>query len=823
MKISYNWLSDYIQPLPSPEKTSEILTSLGLEVESMEAYESIRGGLRGVVIGEVLSCEKHPNADKLTVCMVDLGKGEPVKVVCGAPNVASGQKVPVATIGTILYKGSESFKITRSKIRGIESEGMICAEDELGLGDSHLGIMVLDPSAIPGSPASGYFNITADHIYEIGLTPNRIDAASHYGVARDLAACLAQKGKVGLTKPSVDTFKIDNHSNTIPVEIADKQACYRYSGVTISGVRIMESPVWLKNRLKSIGLNPINNVVDITNFVMFETGQPLHAFDSGKITGGRVIVRTLPEGTKFTGLDGKERELSSDDLMICNTETGMCIAGVFGGYDSGVKEGTQNIFLESACFNPLYVRKTSRRHMLFTDSSFRFERGSDPNITVYALKRAAMLIMDLAGGEITSDIIDVYPELIRPKRVDLRYSNIDRLIGQKIDREIIRSILKSLDISVLDEKADGLEVEVATYRADVQREADVIEEILRIYGYNNIDLSRNLTSSLSFSTKPDKEKITNTVSNLLSNNGFIEIMSNSLTRSSYYEAEEGSDPELVRIYNPLSSDLNVMRKNLLYGGLEAIQYNTNHKNPDLKLYEFGNIYLNTGKISENPLDKYYEEERLALFITGQKNEASWNTPGEKSNFFQLKSCVGMVLHRLGYLPEKLTYINTDHKALSEGLDCFEGKNRLARFGKVSQKLLHEFDLKNDVYFADMIWKNILAGVAGHKTTFRELPKYPEVKRDLSMMLDKTVKYEQVREISMKAEKKLLKRINLFDVYEGDKIPEGKKSYAVSYILRDDTKTLTDEQIDRIMDSIARSLEKELGAQIRSSGEQDKII
>ena len=815
MKISYNWLKDYIKPIPSPEQTAEILTSIGLEVETFEEFESVKGSLKGVVIGEVITCIKHPNADKLSITTVNLGTGEPVRIVCGAPNVAVGQKVPVATIGTVLYKGNESFTISKTKIRGEESMGMICAEDELGLGTSHAGIMVLDPTLKPGTLASEYFNIVSDHIFEIGLTPNRIDAASHFGVARDIAAYLGQNQQVNLSKPSVESFKVENQNNIIPVEIADKQTCTRYSGLTISGITIKESPAWLKNKLRSIGLNPINNVVDITNFVMYEIGQPLHAFDADKVTGKKVVVKTLKAGTKFICLDGQEKELSSEDLMICNTQEGMCIAGVFGGIDSGVKAETKNIFLESACFSPVYVRRTSRRHLLFTDSSFRFERGSDPNITVYALKRAAILIKEIAGGEISSDIIDVYPEPINEIKINLSFKNLDRLIGQKIEKSKVISILKSLDIKVIKEDENGLDLEVATYRIDVKREADVIEEILRIYGYNNIELSKSLTSSLSFSLKPDKETINNMVSDLLSNNGFLEIMANSLTKSSYYEDEAGSNKDLVRIFNPLSSDLNSMRRTLLYGGLEALLLNTNHKNPNLKLFEFGNNYWKSDKKSDNPLDKYNEEQRLALFISGEKNEANWNTITVKSNFFQLKAYIELILKRLGFDMEKIDLNSTAEPYFSEGLDySFKGKI-IVNFGKISNQLIRNFDLKNELYYADFHWNDLIKNLEDHKTIFTELPKYPEVNRDLSMLLEKTVKFEHVKNVSLKAEKKLLKNIVLFDVYEGEKIASDKKSYAVSYTLRDDNKTLTDKEIDKIMNSITGALESELGAQIRS--------
>ena len=815
MKISYNWLKDYIKPVPSPEETAEILTSIGLEVESVEEFESVKGGLKGVVVGEVITCMKHPNADKLSITTVNTGNGNPVQIVCGAPNVAAGQKVPVALSGTTLFKGSESFTLSKTKIRGEVSEGMICAEDELGLGTNHDGIMVLDPSAIPGTPAGEYFNIVNDYVFEIGLTPNRIDAASHYGVARDLAAYLGQRMPVSLIKPSVDIFKPDNPVLQIPVEITNKDACYRYSGLTISGIKIKESPAWLKNKLTAIGLKPINNVVDITNFVMLETGQPLHAFDAAKITGKKVIVRTMPEGTKFTCLDNQEKELSSTDLMICNTVEGMCIAGVFGGLDSGIKDETTDLFLESACFSPVFVRRTSRRHLLFTDSSFRFERGSDPNATIYALKRAALLIRELAGGIISSEVVDIYPEIIPEKIISLSYRNLDRLIGQSIGKEKVISILKSLEIKIIKETTEGAEVSIPTYRVDVLREADVIEEILRIYGYNNIEISKHLVSSLSYTVKPEKETITNMISDLLSSNGFLEIMSNSLTRSSYYEDEKDSNKELVRIYNPLSSDLNSLRMTLLYGGLEAILNNANQKSTSLRLYEFGNIYRKSAQNSDNPLDKYRESERLSLFITGEENDANWAAPSVRSNFFQLKAYVELVLKRSGFDMDHIISKTTSEPFLSEGLEYSLQGRRLVYFGKLKNSLVHKFDIKNEVFFADFDWKLLLIEGSKNKTVFRELPKYPEVKRDLSMILEKSVKFEQVKNISFKAEKHLLREVLLFDVYEGEKIEAGKKSYAVSFTLRDDKKTLTDKEINKIMDSIANMLVNELGAQIRS--------
>lgn len=814
MKISYNWLKDYIDYLPSPEETAAILTSVGLEVESTEEFSSIKGGLKGVVIGEVISCEKHPDADKLTLTTVNAGTGELLSIVCGAPNVKPGQKVPVATVGTVIYKGKENFTIQKTKIRGQASEGMICAEDELGLGNDHSGIMVLDPAAKIGTPAADYFQVYNDVVFEIGITPNRIDGASHYGVARDLAAFLGKDKNISLQRAHMEDFKPDNNDLPIQVKIESKEGCKRYSGLTISRLTVAPSPVWLQNRLKSIGLNPINNVVDITNYVLHETGQPLHAFDAKKITGGTVIVKTLPENTPFLCLDEVERKLSSEDLMICNSEEGMCIAGVFGGLESGVSETTTSIFLESACFNPVFIRRTSKRHLLFTDSSFRFERGSDPNITVYALKRAALMIREIAGGKISSGIVDLYPEPVENRSVFLRYSAIDRLTGHEISRPEVLRILNALDITIEEQSNDGLNLSIPPYRVDVTRPADVIEEILRIYGFNNIPVPENMKASLSYLQKPDKEKLIAVVSDLLASNGFNEIMSNSLTKSMYYEKEE-KDNSLVRIVNPLSSDLNAMRKTLLFGGLEAIAYNTNRQNQNLLLYEFGNIYKkNPDVTAENPLNKYYEEERIALFLTGDNHEPSWASAVQTSGFFHCKAYTELVLKRLGISIDELETTSSDTEFLQETFTYTLNGSVLAVTGKVSPKLVRDFDIRNDVYFADLYWFNILAAASQHHTSFTGLPKYPEVKRDLSMILEKAVKYEGIKKLAKKAGGKLLRNVNLFDIYEGDRIEQGKKSYAMSFILRDEEKTLTDQEIDLVMKKIADTLEREIGAQIR---------
>lgn len=815
MKISYNWLKNYIDTDLSVEKVSKILTDTGLEVEGIEHFESVKGGLEGLVIGQVTSCEKHPNADKLTVTTVNVGNGTKLPIVCGAPNVAEGQKVVVATEGTTLYFGDEKIKIKKTKMRGEASEGMICAEDEIGLGTSHDGIMVLDDSAKIGIPAKEYFNIETDTVFEIGLTPNRIDGASHIGTARDLAAYLSQTKKTELIKPSVDDFKVDNNNLPIEIIVEDKKACPRYTGVTVSNVKVKTSPEWLQNRLKAIGLKPINNLVDISNFVLHETGQPLHFFDADIIEGNKVIIKTLSRGTLFTTLDEEKRELSADDLMICNEKNGMCIAGVFGGIKSGVTENTKNVFIESAHFNSVYVRKTAKRHDLHTDASFRFERGSDPNITVYALKRAALLMKEIAGGEISSEIVDIYPDPVANYKVDLTFKNLKRLIGKEIEKEKVKNILKSLDIKIVKEDDEKLSLEVPTYRVDVLREADVIEEVLRIYGYNNVEISDHVNSSLSYSPKPDKEKIQNTISDILSAKGFNEIMCNSLTKADYYNNLESYKPaNLVKIFNPLSIDLNVMRQTLLFGGLESIMYNQNRRNPDLKLYEFGNCYYLKNSESENLLKKYNEEQHLAIFITGHKTEENWITKVEPTSFFLLKTYVENILEKLGFDLNQVKSEEVSSDLFVEGLSYQYNKNQLVNFGILNKKLTKAFDIDTKVYFAEFSWDTVLKLSAKNSIRYTEIPKYPEVRRDLALLLNKEVKFADIKELAYKSERKFLKKVSLFDVFEGEKLGVNKKSYAVSFILQDENKTLTDKQIDKIMNSFIRVFEKELGAQIR---------
>ena len=816
MNISYRWLKEYINLEYTSEEVAAFLTQIGLEVGSMEEVETVKGGLRGLVIGEVLTCEKHPDSDHLSKTTVNVGNGEILPIVCGAQNVAAGQKVVVATVGTTLYDGDNEFKIKKSKIRGEVSEGMICAEDEIGLGASHDGIMVLDASAVPGTQASKYFKIESDFVLEVDLTPNRIDSASHIGIARDLAAYIKQKHPISYSRPSVEAFKVDNHSLEIPVEVQNSAACPRYCGLTISNVAVKESPEWLKNKLKLIGLKPINNIVDVTNFVLFETGQPLHAFDAAEIEGGKVVVRTLNAGTKFVTLDGIEREMHADDLMICNANAPMCIAGVFGGMHSGVKNSTTSVFLESAWFDSVYVRKTARRHTLSTDASFRFERGTDPNGTLYALKRAALLIKEVAGGQISSEIIDVYPTLVADFQVDVTYSNIKRLIGVDLGKEKIKQILDALEIRIESETETGLSLLVPPYRVDVKREVDVIEEILRIYGYNNIELPTNVNSSLQYSVKPNPTKLRNLIAEMLTAQGFNEIWSNSLTKTSYFENNPVFPIEsTVKLFNPLSNDLGSMRQTLLYGGLESIAHNANRKNPDLRLFEFGNCYFfNGSSLKENPVKNYREEEHLALFVSGDKEVANWSGQTTKTSFFLLKSYAENVLKRMGFDVINLKSDGFSNELISEGIQYLINGKKLVEFGTVSAKTLKASGIENPVYYADFSMDVLFVELKNNKVVFSELPKYPEVRRDLALLLDKNIQFNQLRDLAFHSERKLLQSVDLFDVYEGKGVPEGKKSYAVSYILRDDEKTLNDKQIEKIMQKLVSTYERELGAQLR---------
>ena len=806
MKISYNWLKQFIKIDLKSEETGAILTDLGLEVEIIESFQSIKGGLEGVVVGQVVSCEKHPDADRLSITKVDLGDGNPIQIVCGAPNVAVGQKVPVATIGTKLFdKEGAIFEIKKGKIRGQDSHGMICAEDELGIGTSHEGIMVLDNKLIPGTPCSKVFNVEIDEVFEIGLTPNRADAMSHFGVARDLRAHLLQKNNnIELITPSVSTFRIDKRTLKFDVNVIDSKLCPRYCGVTISGITVKASPEWLQNRLKAIGITPKNNIVDITNYILHDLGQPLHAFDASKING-KISVKTAEKGIKFITLDDVERILHPEDLMICDEKGPMCIAGVFGGKYSGVTENTTSIFLESAYFNPVSIRKSAKRHGLNTDASFRFERGIDPNITEFALKRAALLIKEIAGGEITSDIIDIYPKAIEDFRVFLHFDKVTKLIGQELSKETIKKILASLDIKVNSVSDAGLGLIIPSYRVDVQREVDVVEEILRVYGYNNINFSKKLNATVSNSPRKEDFKIQNIVATLLNSLGFNEMMANSLTTSDFIKLSENIKEEhTVKILNPLSNDLSVMRQSLLFSGLEAVSFNINRKNSDLKLFEFGKTYQ---KLASN----YQEQKHLSLFLTGSKAIENWTSTTKASDFFLFKSYVLNVLSRLGINKLQNQPLTTDF--FSEGILIKNGNEIIVEFGTIKRTILKHFDIKQEVFYADFNWDLVLKSI-DNKIKFTDIPKFPEVRRDLALLLEKNITFESVHQLAFKTEKTLLKEVNLFDVYEGENLPAGKKSYAISILLQDETKTLTEDQIDKIMNKLIKNLENELGASLR---------
>ena len=806
MKISYNWLKQFIKIDLKSEETATLLTDLGLEVEVVEKYQSVRGGLEGVIVGHVLTCEKHPDADRLSITTVDLGDGSPVQIVCGASNVAKGQKVPVATIGTKLFDAAGvEFEIKKGKIRGQESHGMICAEDELGLGTSHDGIMILDATLKPGTPAAKVFNVENDEVFEIGLTPNRADAMSHYGVARDLRASLLQKNSsVELITPTVSTFRIDKRTLKIDVDVKDSKLAPRYCGVTISGVTVKSSPAWLQNRLKAIGLTPKNNIVDVTNYILHDLGQPLHAFDASKISG-KIIVKTVAAGTKFVTLDDVERTLHEEDLMICDEKGPLCIAGVFGGKSSGVTETTNSIFLESAYFNPISVRKSAKRHALNTDASFRFERGIDATITEFALKRAALLIKEVAGGEITSDIVDIYPKKIEDFPVFLNFDKTAKLIGQELPKETIKKILASLDIKVNSVTDAGLGLIIPSYRVDVQREVDVIEEILRVYGYNNINFTKKLNATVANSARTEDYKVQNIVATQLNSLGFHEMMANSLTSPDYVKLSEMLKEEYnVMMLNPLSNDLSAMRQSLLFSGLEAVSYNINRRNGDLKLFEFGKTY-------HKLLSGYNEPKHLTLFVSGNRMAESWTTTEKPSDFFLFKGYVDAVLNRLGICKIQNKPVASD--VFAEGMAITNGNDILVEFGTVKKSILKHFDIKQEVFFADFNW-NLILKLINNKIKFTDIPKYPEVRRDLALLVDNTVAFDSIYTIARQTEKGLLKNINLFDVYEGKNLPEGKKSYAVSFTLQDITKTLTDEQIDKIMNKLQKNLETEVGASLR---------
>ena len=820
MNISYNWLKDYLDFDLQPDEVAAALTSIGLETGGVEEVQTIKGGLEGLVIGEVLTCEEHPNSDHLHITTVNVGGAEPLQIVCGAPNVAAGQKVVVAVNGTKLYDGDECFTIKRSKIRGVESNGMICAEDEIGIGTDHAGIIVLPADAVVGTPAKEYYNVKSDYVLEVDITPNRVDATSHFGVARDLAAYLKQNGKpANLKRPSVDAFKIDDEVPAIEVVVENKEACLRYSGITIKNVTVKESPEWLQNRLKVIGLRPINNVVDITNYILHGVGQPLHSFDADKIKGNKVVVRSATEGAKFVTLDGVERTLTDRDLMICNVEEPMCIAGVFGGLDSGVTEQTKNVFLESATFHPTWIRKTARRFGLNTDASFRYERGLDPNQTVEVMKRAALLIQEVAGGTITGVIQDIYPVPVAPYRVELTYDKVNTLIGKVIPVETVKSILESLEMKIVSETAEGLVIDVPVYRIDVQRDVDVIEDILRIYGYNNVEFSDNVKSNLSYQTPTDRSyKLQNLISEQLCGCGFNEILNNSLTRSAYYDnLSTYPVSHCVMLMNPLSADLNCMRQTLLFGGLESVEHNAKRKNGNIRFFEFGNCYdynIDHKKEGET-LAEFSEDYRLGLWVSGSRVDNNWAHPNEKSSVYELKAYVENILVRLGVNLQKVIFGNLANDIYSAGLSITTSSGRqFGTMGIVSPKICKELDIETDVYYAELSWTLLMKEIKKSKVTFSEISKFPAVKRDLALLLVKNVQFAEIEKIATESERKLLKDVALFDVYEGKNLPAGKKSYAVSFYLQDEGKTLNDKQIDAIMKKIQTNLEQKLGAQLR---------
>jgi phenylalanyl-tRNA synthetase beta chain len=809
MRISYNWLKQFIKTDLQSNEIADILTDLGLEVEGVDTFESLKGGLQGVVVGHVITCEKHPDADKLKITTVDIGDGNtPLQIVCGAPNVAVGQKVPVATIGTKLYdKEGNAFEIKKGKIRGQESLGMICAEDELGLGESHDGILILDASLTPGTPAARIFNIECDEVFEIGLTPNRADAMSHMGVARDLRAGLLQSGTTSeLITPSVSNFKVEKRTLKIDIKVEDSKLVPRYCGVTISGVTVKPSPNWLQNRLKAIGLTPKNNIVDVTNYVLHELGQPLHAFDAAQIQGSKVIIKTLPTGTKFITLDDIERSLHEEDLVICDESGPLCLAGVFGGKTSGVTNETATIFLESAYFNPVSVRKTAKRHTLSTDASFRFERGIDPSITEYALKRAALLIQEVAGGEITSDIIDVYPKRIEDFSVFIHFQKVNRIIGEEIKPETIKKILASLDIKVNSISDAGLGLLIPSYRVDVTREIDVIEEILRVYGYNNVTIPGKLNATVSNSPRTEEYHIQNTIADQLCGLGFNEMMANSLTTPDYIGLSQQLEAEQnVMMLNPLSNDLSAMRQSLLFSALEAVAFNNNRRRSDLKLFEFGKTYHKTA-------EGHLEEKHLTLTLTGNRSDESWIKAQEKSDFFLIKGYVMAILSRLG-IEQKTVAIPVVNDVFAEGLALAIGKEIIVEFGSIKKNVVKHFDIKQEVVYADFNWGKLQKYIS-NKIKYTDIPKYPEVRRDFALLVDETIQFEQIFNLAKQTEKSLLKQVKLFDVYQGKNLPEGKKSYAVSFILQDDTKTLTDSQIDKIMGKLQSQFESQLGASLR---------
>lgn len=835
MNISYKWLKEYVDFDMTAEEVAAALTSGGLEVDGVEEVQTIKGGLAGIVIGEVLTCEPHPNSDHMHVTTVNLGSGDPVQIVCGAPNVAAGQKVVVATLGTKLYDGDECFTIKKSKLRGIDSCGMICAEDEIGIGTDHAGIIVLPEDAVPGTPAAEYYHLESDYVIEVDITPNRSDACSHYGVARDLYAWLVQNGKkTALHRPSDEAFAVDNNDLNIDVEVVNSEACPRYCAVTIKDVTVKESPEWLQNKLRTIGLRPINNIVDITNYIMMAYGQPLHCFDADMIKGGKVVIKSMPEGTPFVTLDGVEHKLSERDLAICNAEEPMCIAGVFGGKGSGTYETTKNVLFESAYFNPTWIRKSARRHGLSTDASFRFERGIDPHGQIYALKQAALLAKELGGGTISMEIKDVNPCPIDDFKVELSYKYVNNLIGKEIPTETIKSIVTSLEMKIVEETSEGLTLMVPAYRVDVQRPCDVVEDILRIYGYNNVEIPTSLKSSLTVKSDVDKSnKLENLIAEQLVGAGFNEILNNSLTKAAYYENLEAyPSANCVKLMNPLSADLSVMRQTLLFGGLESISHNANRKNADLRFFEYGNCYhFNEARkcpdiipgvskstdpeVIKHVLDAYSEEDHMGLWITGKKVSGSWAHADEDSTVFELKAHLLNIFSRLGLNLGATVFVESKSDIFAKGIEIQNrGGKVLAMFGVVSKKVTKLFEIDNDVYFADINWKNVMKAIKNNKVTYKEISKYPAVSRDLALLVDKSVEFVAIEKIAYSCEKKLLKDVKLFDVYEGKNLEAGKKSYAVNFLLQDETKTMNDKQVDAIMNKIIQSLQKQLDAKLR---------
>lgn len=820
MNISYKWLKEYVDFDLTPQEVCDALTSGGLEVDALEEVQSVKGGLKGLYVGKVLTCEMHPNSDHLHVTTVDLGRETPSQIVCGAPNVAAGQKVIVADLGCVLYDGDNEFVIKKSKLRGVDSFGMICAEDEIGVGTSHDGIIVLPESAKVGTPAAEYYNLESDWLIEIDITANRADALSHWGVARDLYAWLVQNGyKTTLHRPDCNAFKVDNNNLPISVTIDNKEACKRYACVSISDCEVKESPEWLQNKLRTVGLRPINNIVDITNYIMMAYGQPLHCFDADMVAGHQIIVKTMPEGYPFVTLDSVEHKLGNRDLAICNADEPMCIAGVFGGKGSGTYDTTRNVVLESAYFHPAWIRKSARRHGLSTDASFRFERGVDPNGTIYALKQAAILCKELAGGKISMEIKDVYPEPISDFKVSLKYDYVNNLIGKVIPADTVKSIVTSLEMKIDGDNAEGLELSIPPYRVDVQRPCDVVEDILRIYGYNNVEIPTQLKSSLVIKGEEDnKHKLENIIGEQLVGEGFNEILNNSLTKCAYYDDLSIYKKEnLVRIMNPLSSDLNVLRETLLFGGLESIAYNANRKNPDLRFFEFGNVYIYSPekKDAENPMQAYKEEKHLGLWVTGNRVSGSWAHPDEESTFFELKAYVLNILRRIGLPFASIIIKNGDNEVFHKSLSITNrGGKLLAEFGIISKKFQKAAGIDNAVYYADINWTSVMKAIRKNVVSFKEISKYPAVSRDLALLIDNNVEFEAIERVAYKTEKKYLKNVELFDVYEGKNLPAGKKSYAVNFILQDESKTLNDKQIDAIMSKLISNIKKELNAELR---------